>query len=236
MKTLKEWVKLKLNNDLTKLFDDNLEYPVPFNDATMRARISSAMLDNFGQLLMDVVIDDLETVDEIVIHVHHNLWMHDYELGMINRLIDLKEIDPDVAYKREVRTYGEDEQTYGAQTTTTNIGARSNTDNLGATHGVNTSKETAYDTVTGKLTNENTIDTNAVINSRTQAAATDSVSAGQHVDTRSEHTDTIETYTNVDTDQVPDYAARLLAIYNRPALMMLCKILAQILTIPVYGG
>lgn len=235
MKTLKEWINTTLGGDTSLLFDASYTYPAPLNVAAVRERVARVMVRYFGDLCMDHDFDAMDALD-VPGAVYDDLYMHEHELAMVLHIMNADKLDPDDPSRREVRTYGVDEMTHGAQSITHNIGARSTTENLGATSGTSVNKGTAYDTVTGKETTEQTINTNAVVNGTSTAAATDSTSNAQYKDTRASREDSMEIYTNIDLGAMPDYEAKVMALMSKPIYMMLCRILADILTIPYYGG
>lgn len=235
MRTLSKWIKDVLDNDTDNLFDDTFTYPAPLDVKALRERVGRVMVRYFGTLLMDGTMEALD-VEDIPAAVLDDLWMHQHELDMISHIIYADTVDPETAARTEVTEYGADAMQHGAQSTTTNIGARSKTDSIGATSGTSTSKATGYDTVTGKETTEQTINTNAAQNGTTQAAATDTVASLAYTDTRLARTDTKNIYTNIDMDAMPDYEAKVLALIDKPVYLKLCRILAGALTIPIYGG
>lgn len=224
-----------LPDGAASLFDASKEYPAPFD--TLGVHIAAKAVRDFGGLTMYHGIKEL-TLTELQGVIWEELCLSQYQIEAYNKILDAMAITADDPDYKEIRTYGKDESslTHGQNTVTSNVGARSSADVMGATDGTTTNTDTSYETTTGKQTTTAHTITAAINNTSSSAAATDSTVTAEHTDvtTRSEHEDIIERFHNVGEDAAPDYIKKWLAIKNTSIIVVLEKIIVDALTIPYY--
>lgn len=164
--------------------------------------------------------------------------MSQYQIEAYNKILAAMIITADDPDYKEIRTYGEDESTmaFGQNTVTSNVGARSNTDIMGATDGTTTNTDTSYESTTGKQTTTAHTITAAINNQSNSSATIDSTVTAAHTNTntRGEHVDTVERFHNVGEDDAPEYVKKWLAVKNTSIIVVLEKIIVDALTIPYY--
>lgn len=207
----------KLPNGAADLFNNTYQYPAPFD--TDGVMIAKKAVRDFGGLKINPGIEKLPlaTVQEFIAE---ELTLNRFELAALEKMNAALLVDDETPDKTEVRTYGQ-------ATITNNIGARSTSNNLGATNGTTTNTDTSYETVVGKTTTTSNTTTNAVSNSTSMAAATDSTTSGTH-------TDRIEHFNNVGEDDAPDYIAKWAKLVKSPVLISYEKMIVDALTVPYY--
>lgn len=223
--TLNEFIKEFLNNDETNLFSPDYNYPRPFNDVEIRNRIAWYT----RVLYRSLFVDDMLTADyddgEIArMFVKNGLEIHKRN---IERIYDIMSAEIPILSNNdftETKT-----SVYGEKNTTNITGARSSSSTDGAQHSINRNSATSYDDVANpELKDIMDSVVEAVTNQATTEQATD--------------TSKQETYTDTVTikrqgllnDNIPDYIFKELKACGFDYIRYFAKVLADILTYPVY--